>query len=401
MPRDVNRMDWQNRGVLATGEALLIRARPVAAEVETQVAFNRTPEANHYIGEEVRIDKDVWTNILKEFDDSVLWQTWSYGAICWGEHNLRHVLLKKGSEILAAAQVIVIRAPLIRAGIAFVKWGPLWQLRGRKRSPDVFRKMLRTLRDIYAVRQGLLLHVFPNDFEDGTGVMRSILAEEGFVSDLSAGPDKTALMDLSHSLDELRRSLKRQWKQNLRRAERNQLEIIEGADDDLAEVFLRLYREMRRRKGSHLISNIAYFRDVQRDLPKPFKMRIMICRHLRDPVAGLVVSPMGSRALAVFAATGDKGLDLRGSYFLHWRMLEALKAKHVRWYDLGGIDHKRDPGISQFKAGLAGKLGRETEYVGRFDAGESTMSYLLAKIGKRLSPIYGMVKWRFSQGQWW
>jgi lipid II:glycine glycyltransferase (peptidoglycan interpeptide bridge formation enzyme) len=260
--------------------------------------------------------------------------------------------------------------------------------------------MLRTLRDIYAVRQGLLLRVFPNDFEDGTGVMRSILAEEGFGKDQSVGWRGTALIDLSYSLDELRKSLKRQWKQNLKMAERNQLEIIEGVDDDLAEVFLRLYREMRRRKDSPQIPNVAYFRDVQRDLPDPLKMSILICKHLGDPVAGLVVSPMGFRALAMFAATGDKGLDLRGSYLLQWRMLEALKAKNVRWYNLGGINHKAYPGTSQFKAGLAGELGWEVEYVGQFQACESTINNLLVKMGEQLRATYGVVKWRVSRGRW-
>jgi hypothetical protein len=45
-------------------------------------------------------------------------------------------------------------------------------------------------------------------------------------------------------------------------AERNQLEVIEGVDDDLAKVFLRLYGEMQRRKGTPQSRDIAYFRDA-------------------------------------------------------------------------------------------------------------------------------------------
>jgi hypothetical protein len=396
MGPEVNRLGWKNPRVLATAGGLLVGASRTAAEVNSQVASISTPQADHYIGEEVRIEKNGWNNILTKFDDSNFWQTWSYGAVRWGEHNLAHVVLRKGSEILAAAQVIIIRIPLIGAGIAFVKWGPLWQPRGKKRNPDIFRQMLRTLRDIYAVRMGLLLRVFPHDLEDGTRVMRSILAEEGFENDLSGGLPKTAVIDLSYSLGELRSSLKRQWKQNLRAAERNQLEIIEGVDNDLAEIFLQLHREMKRRKGCRQIQHAAYLLDVQTDLPAALKMTILICEHLREPVAGLAVSMIGSRALAVFAATGDKGLDLRGSYLLHWRMVEVLKARNFRWYDLGEMDHKMLPGISQFKAGLAGKLGRETEYVGQFHACQSTMSSLLVRAGDKLRPIYDMVKSKLS-----
>ena len=201
-----------------------------------------------YTAEADRVDKSMWTRVLEGFDDANIFQTWSYAAARWGERSLNHVLLKQGAEVVAAVQVIVIRLPLLGAGMAYVKSGPLCQLRGRERNLQAFRQMLRVLRNIYVTRQGLLLRIFPNFLEDGPAVLRSILTEEGFERDQIPGPCKTAIIDLSYSREELRKSLKRTWRQNLARAETCGLKVIGGTSDELLEKFIALHRQMRTRK---------------------------------------------------------------------------------------------------------------------------------------------------------
>jgi hypothetical protein len=72
-------------------------------------------------------------------------------------------------------------------------------------------------------------------------------------------------------------------------------------------------------------------------------------------------------------------------------MLETLKAGNFRWYDLGGT--------CQFRAGLAGKLGREVECVGRFRACRNTASKLLVRVADRLRPGYEVLKLRLGQSR--
>jgi lipid II:glycine glycyltransferase (peptidoglycan interpeptide bridge formation enzyme) len=65
----------------------------------------------------------------------------------------------------------------------------------------------------------------------------------------------------------------------------------------------------------------------------------MISEHQGEPIAGLAVSYLGSPPQNLLAATGHKGLDLRGSYMVHWQMLGGLKAHYCRWYDLDDINY--------------------------------------------------------------
>jgi lipid II:glycine glycyltransferase (peptidoglycan interpeptide bridge formation enzyme) len=356
--------------------------------------------SNDYTVETDKLDKHRWYDIIQRFDDASLTQTWSYGAARWGQGNLSHVLLKRNGEIVAAAQVVIRKIPLLGTGLAHIKRGPLWQLRGTQRNLQTLRRMLRALRDVYEVRRSLLLRIFPAT-EDGTGIIRSVFKEEGFKRDLDIGTPSTALIDLSHSLEELRRSLRPTWRRNLVLAERNRLTIKHGVSDELLEVFSKLYIEMLYRKQITGVVDIRHFVEMQKTLPEALKIRVLICEHQGVPIAGLAVPHLGNTAQNLLAATGDKGLDLRGSYLLQWRMLEWLKGHGCRWYDLDGINHREYPGISRFKIGFAGDLGVEAEYLGQFESCTSYVSQFPIKVGERLLRTYNSIessikRWRIS-----
>lgn len=349
-----------------------------------------------------RVDEHAWHCILGMFEDANLAQTWSYGAARWGGGNLSHILLKRDGEIVAAAQAVIRRVPLVGAGMAYVKCGPLWQRRGKPRDLEMLRQVLRALREFYIRRCGLLLRIFPAPTTEDIGAMRSIFKKEGFERDFSIGTPRTVFMDLSHSLEDLRSSLKPTWRRNLVLAERNNLFIKHGVSDELFDSFVTLYRQMLGRKRIVGVVRIDYFKEMQRTLPEALKMRVMICEHQGEAIAGLVVPYIGNTAQNVLAATGDRGLDLRGSYLLHWRMLEWLKAQGCRWYDLDAVNHAFYPGISQFKMGFAGRLGCEAERVGRFEYCASTPSRLSIRAGEQLRAtcralLRGVNAWRRTE----
>lgn len=310
------------------------------------------------------VSQEKWHEILQIFSDSTLMQTWSYGCVRWGGKNLSHVLLRKGGNIVAASQVNIFKAPLLPFGLANVRRGPCWQVKGRPKDLETFRRMLQVLYQTYAVERGLLVRIVSNEIEDVTGTLHAILEEEGFHRDPDGIPAQTLIMDLSYPLEELRRSLKRKWRRNLVLAERHNLTIASGVDDKIFQDLMTIYAEMRVRKKWEPVADGRYLARVQSALPPPLKMMCMNCLHNGQSVSGAAISKIGNTARLMLAATGNKGLDLRSSYLLQWRVLEWLKSSNVRWYDLCGINHLGQPGVAQFKSGLAGKLGLELDYLG-------------------------------------
>lgn len=312
-----------------------------------------------------------WDGILEGFRDANLFQSWPYAAARWGDKNLSHLVLRTDGEIVGAAQIILIRLPILRGGLAYVKWGPLWMAHGREANPKVFRELLRSLRQVYAHDRGFLLRISPWEFE-GEG-LEVIPGEEGFQQNTLA-TEQTAVLDLNQPMDDLRSSLTRHWRSNLKRAETNELEVVEGFSNDLLTEFEELYRQMKVRKSGAWIPPIHYLPQIQRDLAAGMKVLVAICRHHGEAIAGLVVSAIGERSFAWLAASGDAGRDLRGSYLLQWRIIQRLKSMGVRIYDLGGINEATHPGTTQFKLGLCGKRGLTPKYLGEFEACEAWIS---------------------------
>ena len=96
------------------------------------------------------------------------------------------------------------------------------------------------------------------------------------------------------------------------------------------------------------------------------------------PVAGVVCSAMGDSAIYLFGATSDQGLTTRGAYLLQWAMIQWLKDRGTRWYDLCGIDPIRNPGGYSFKKGLS---GADVSHLAPMLACDSIVSTAFVKAG--------------------
>ena len=342
------------------------------------------------------VDQDTWTDILLRFADASIHQTWAYGAVRCGQENLSHLVMRKDDKLVAAAQVRIVRVPLISSGIAYIAWGPLYRLQDTEEDLEIFRHMARALRNEYVVKRGLLLRILPNVFDQGAGRAPAILQEEGFENIPSGRQYRTLLIDLSPSLEELRAGLHRKWRNHLNRAERNGLEIRVGQDGELYDAFADMYREMHRRKRFAGYENVDEFRLIQEALPASCKMRIMVCISHGQPGAAIVCPSLGDTGTYLLGATNRIGLETKGAYLLQWRMVEWLKANAYQWYDLCGVDPAKNPAGYHFKVRLAGKNGKEARHIGQFDACSNLVSHLSVMAGDVLRSNYGRLKERIG-----
>lgn len=341
-------------------------------------------KASGYTVEIDKIEKDGWSELLRRFSDATIYQTWSYGSVRWGESNLSHFVLRKDGEIIAAAQLRIIKIPIFGIGIAYIPFGPLFRLKERRKDLEIFKNVSCALQEEYVMKRGLLLRIIPHEINDGTVMIQSILQDEGFKWQRSISSNRTFLIDLSFSKDELRKSLAQKWRNCLNRAERNKLTVIEGTGNNLYELFSDIYKEMHKNKKFIEFVDINKIRCIQKDLNDNLKMIIMLCEFDGEPVSALVCTAIGDTGIYLLGATNTKGRKLQGSYLLQWKVVEWLKAQGCLWYDLGGIDPVENPGTYHFKAGLAGKLGKEVRYIGQFEASQNLLSSFLVKIVDQL-----------------
>jgi hypothetical protein len=301
-----------------------------------------------------------WSEMLDQFDDANIYQTWSYGGVRWGEENLSHLVLRRGGEVLGLAQVRVVRPTRFKFGMAYLRWGPLYERRGRPHDLDVVAALARSLEEEYVSKRKLLLQILPKAFA-GTPRAAAIQAAFGRFTPEPLVADntyRTFIVDLSPSVEVLRKSLDPKWRNKLSGAEKRSLKVIEGEGhdgrDDLYRTFCQIYNQMRSRKTFETTVDVEEFGRIQQNLPERHRMRVLICEDEGVAVAGLVASAIGDTAIYLLGATSDEGLKSKGAYILQWTMMKWLKENGVRWYDLGGIDPNGNPGVYSFKKGFSG-----------------------------------------------
>ena len=308
---------------------------------------------------QVEVDRstpDEWSQMLDLFDDANIYQTWSYGAFHWGEKSLSHLVLKRGGEVLGMAQFRIVRPTRFRFGMAYLRWGPLWQRRGKPIDPNIPTLIARALEEEYVSRRRLFLRILPNAFAGSPRAVVMQSAFSGFDSEplVADNTYRTFVLDLAPSLEELRKGLDKKWRNLLTNSEKKDLRVVAGSSCDEYRSFCLIYNQMRKRKTFKTTVDVEEFARIQQDLPLSHRMRILICEDRGVPVAGLVASAMGDSAIYLLGATSDDGLHSKGAYLLQWTLIKWLKENGFRSYDLGGIDPERNPGVYHFKRGLSG-----------------------------------------------
>lgn len=333
-------------------------------------------------------DSESWYQLMGRFKDANLYQAWAYDMVRYGRRGVAHHVLRNGGSIVAAAQARIVRLPVLKTGIAYVMWGPMWQPTGATENVEVFRQAVRALRNEFSWRRGLVLRLYPLAFREQCKDLKQIFQEEGYRSAEDGRVKRTLIINLSPSLEEIRANLDQKWRNCLNRAEKNGLELIVGEDERLFDEIAKIYWEMVRRKSLIEHSDINHLKMVQRDLPSNLKLKVILCRLNGEACVGGIFSTIGAAGVYLVGATSDAGMKTKGSYIVQWAFVKWLKENGFLHYDLNGINPEVNPGTYHFKRGLAGKRGREVEFLGRFQVADSILSDLVVKEGERLLSAY-------------
>jgi len=318
--------------------------------------------------------------MLDLFDDANIYQTSAYGGVRWGEKNLSRIVLKRDGEVLGMAQLRIIKPTPLKFGMAYLRWGPLWERRGQPLDPEVPSRLVRAIEDEYLRKRKLFLRVLPNTF---VGSPRAEVFQSAFSRFIPEPIDvdntyRTFVLHLTPTLEELRSGLDKKWRNQLTRSEKNNLTVISGHGSEEYRIFCGIYSQMQKRKAFETTVDADEFGRIQQALPESQRMRVLICEERRVPVAGLVASAMGDSAIYLLGATSDNGLNSKGAYLLQWTLITWLKERGVKSYDLGGIDPKANPGVYHFKRGFSGV---DICQMNPFVASDSAVSSGIVKAG--------------------
>ncbi|OGZ58130.1 MAG: hypothetical protein A3B96_02650 [Candidatus Spechtbacteria bacterium RIFCSPHIGHO2_02_FULL_43_15b] len=181
-------------------------------------------------------------------------------------------------------------------------------------------------------------------------------------SDKHIQPQRTVILDLIKSDEELLGDMREKARYNLRLASRKDLKFdiqVWSANEPIFEEFWRILEKTAERDAFHTHTKDYYQKLLEMPLTKLFKVR-----HDGKLISASIVLFYGDRAYYLHGASDYEYRNLMAPYLLHWETIKYAKSKGFREYDFWGVDDAKWPGVTRFKRGFGGK---EIEYAGSYD----------------------------------
>jgi len=335
--------------------------------------------------------QEAWDRYVAAFDDVNYDQCALYTENRWQNRTCRLRILDDGRPI-GGAVVTVLKLPALPTGLAYVKSGPLWRLRGEQVDIRRYETIVRVLVEEFARRRGYHLIIFPRPIPDIQPLEEDALRRLNFSIRRDLADPNRYLVNCALSEEEQLKSLAQKWRYNLRKSWKNDLETRIGSGVEEVRIFTELHRQMlaRKRYGDH--EPIDLIPGMINDLPPQLSCKVYLVLHQGEPVSGAIVARQGDAAFYVFGATSESALPLKAGYAMQWAIIEDLRNGPFRWYDLGG--EAGEAGLKQFKKGLVGREGCILRMPGEFEYTSNPMATLAAGLIFKARDIKRFIKER-------
>lgn len=174
-------------------------------------------------------------------------------------------------------------------------------------------------------------------------------------------PQKTVILDITKSEDDLLGQMHQKTRYNLRLAQKKNL-VVEQ-DNGQIEEFIKLLEQTAQRDKFYLHPR-DFYRKMVKTLGPSGMVRLFLAKHQNQVIAANLVCFFGQAAYYLHGASDYNFRNLMAPYLLQWQAILQAKELGCKWYDLWGIDEGRWPGVTRFKRGFN---GQEITHPGAFD----------------------------------
>lgn len=190
---------------------------------------------------------------------------------------------------------------------------------------------------------------------------------------------KTVVLDISKPEEELLIGMHNKTRYNIKIAEKHGITITPSSDVDALWKLLQKTKE-RQKFSTH---EKDYYKKLLNFFNKEGKLQagIYLAMFVDKPIAGALILNYGNTCFYLHGGSDHDHRQMMAPYALHWSLIKKAKERGFRFYDFGGGEAEKWPGITRFKLGWGGK---QIEYPGSFDLPISKTWYLIYKIARKM-----------------
>ncbi|MBU1290003.1 aminoacyltransferase [Patescibacteria group bacterium] len=192
-----------------------------------------------------------------------------------------------------------------------------------------------------------------------------ILGNDFIKSEKEIQPSRTIILDISKSEEDLLEQMSQKTRYNIRLSQRKGVIIKEAASDKALAInsFLKLLKKTTEKDGFRAHPE-KYYQKMFDFLGKEGSVKLFLAKHRKKVVAAALFSFFGETAVYLHGASDYDARQLMAPHLIQWQAILEAKKNGLKYYDFGGIDEKKWPGVTRFKKGFG---GQETVYPGAFD----------------------------------
>ena len=291
-------------------------------------------------------DEKSWNELVAEYKGHPL-QLWGWGDVK-GAHNwsVDRVQVGKGG-----AQLLIKRLPRPFGPLVYVPRGPFGSLLETEADRE---ELIGYVKRTY---KPTLMSVEPDT--QGTITWKGWRKSSNHI--LIA---RTAVLDLAKSEEELLAAMSKKTRQYIRKSAGEGIEVVQADTIEDIDECLMIYKQTAERAGFALHGD-TYYHDIFLKLGE--HSPVFMARHQDKTIAFLWPIVTDDTAFELYGGMNDDGQRLRANYHLKWSVVQEMKRRGLKRYDVNGL---LNDGVSAFKKGF---IPDETMLSGTYDLPMSSL----------------------------
>jgi len=205
------------------------------------------------------------------------------------------------------------------------------------------------------------------------------LTDFGFKKSLKEiQPSKTIILNINQPEEELLKQMHHKTRYNIRLAERKGVTVqeIDLKDKESINIFIDLLEQTAQRDKFHIHSKEHYQKMLGIS-----GIKLFLAKYQDKIIAGILNSFFNQTVIYTHGASDYNYRKLMAPYLLQWQAIIQAKEQGLKYYDFGGINQEKWPGVTRFKKGFN---DQETHYPGAFDLVLNKFWYFIYKIGRKV-----------------
>jgi lipid II:glycine glycyltransferase (peptidoglycan interpeptide bridge formation enzyme) len=297
-------------------------------------------------------DKKQLNDLVGSQEMSQFLQSWE-----WGEFQEKvsgkviRLGVEDGGRLLTSATIITKKLPLGKK-YWYCPRGPIIGIRNQE--SGIMDKLFSAIEDS-ARRENVVFLRFEPNFQFQISNFKFPISKT-----LDVQPSKTLILDLSKPENELLAQMRQKTRYNVNLAAKKGVEVVEADQSRFAEFYHLLNQTCKR--GKFRLHSQNYYQTMMRSTSGLIKL--FFVQYQGRPLAAALVSFFGDTAVYLHGGSADAERNAMAPYLLHWHLIKLARAMDKKYYDFGGLDEAKWPGLTRFKRGFG---GAEVNYPGAFD----------------------------------